>query len=316
VLLAVAGLLAGCAGQPLNTGPAPEVTVPLPVGASEAAGPTGAPTPADTSCGNPTASLRPTAPLPPPKTPLPGSPTMQKILSRGRLIAGVGQSTYLFGFRDPSDGHLDGFDIDIVRAIAAAIFGDPGKVEYHAVTSAGRIDALTSGQVDLVASTMTVNCARRKQIAFSTVYFDAGQRVLVERNSGINSIADLGGKKVCTAVGSTSLQNLQNVTPRPVALTVTDWTDCLVVLQQNQAAAVSTDDSILLGFAAQDPNTKLVGDRLSDEPYAIGLPQGDDDWVRYVNAVLDQIRADGRWQAGYDKWVHAGAAPPAPTYLP
>ena len=118
---------------------------------------------------------------------------------------------------------------------------------------------------------MTINCDRWQQVNFSTDYYDAGQRVLVPEHSAVKGIADLGGKKVCAAAGSTSIVNIAAATSHPVPVSVTDWTDCLVLLQQGQVDAISTDDTILAGLAAQDPNTTLVGDRFTSEPYGLAI---------------------------------------------
>jgi polar amino acid transport system substrate-binding protein len=253
---------------------------------------------------DPTASLRPAGP----PTVTPGS-YMAKIRKRGDLIAGVDLGTYHFGYLNPFDGHIEGFDIDMLRAISAAIFGDPNKIRFVAVSDDQRIPAIESGKVDIVAHTMTITCARLKDVDFSTVYFDAAERVLVLRNSAAKSLADLTGQKVCATPSSTSLAYLTAghlVDPVVAA----DWTDCLVLLQQGDVAAISTDDSILAGLAAQDPYTKIIGPRLSNEPYGLAISQQHPDFVRFVNAVLARMRADGQWAASYRRWV--GTPVPAP----
>ncbi len=239
----------------------------------------------------------------------PGS-FMTRIRARGYLIAGVDQSTYHFGFLNPLDGKIEGFDIDMVHAIAKAIFGNPNKVEFKAISDAQRIPEVRSGAVNIVAHTMTINCARLQQVDFSSVYFDAGQRVLVESNSRVTSLADLGGKKVCATTGSTSIANIRAAPSHPVAVAVPFWTDCLVLLQQGDVAAISTDDSILAGLKAQDPWTKIVGPRFTSEPYGLAISQQHPDFVRFVNAVLQRLRTDGQWAASYAHWV--GTPVPAP----
>jgi polar amino acid transport system substrate-binding protein len=261
---------------------------------------------------DPTASLRPAGP---PKV-IPGS-FMAKIKARGYLIAGVDQSTFHFGYLNPLDGKIEGFDIDMVHAIAKAIFGNPNKVEFKAISDAQRIPEIRSGAVDIVAHTMTINCARLQQVDFSTVYYDAGQRVLVQTNSPVKSIADLGGKKVCATTGSTSIANIRAAPSHPIPVAVPYWTDCLVLLQQGDAAAISTDDSILAGLAAQDPWTKIVGPRFSNEPYGLAISQQHPDFVRFVNAVLQQMRTDGQWAASYAHWIGTPVpAPPPAHYKP
>ena len=260
--------------------------------------------PAATSC-DPTASLRPSGP---PRV-IPGS-FMARIRARGYLIAGVDQSTYHFGYLNPRNGKIEGFDIDMVRTVAAAIFGNPDKVQFKAISDAQRIPDVRSGAVDIVAHTMTINCERLQQVDFSTVYFDTGQRVLVESNSPARSLADLGGKRVCATKGSTSIANIMAAPSHPVPVPVPFWTDCLVLLQQGDVAAISTDDSILDGLAAQDPWTKIVGPRFTTEPYGLAISKQHPDFVRFVNAVLQRLRANGQWAASYAHWV--GTPVPAP----
>ena len=255
------------------------------------------------ACDPKASSLSPTGP--PQVTP--GS-FMARIRARGYLIAGVDQNTYPFGFFNPLDGRLDGFDIDMVKAVADAIFGNPNKVKYVPISDLQRIPGIQSGAVDIVAHTMTILCARLKYVAFSSVYFDAGQRVLVLKNSAARSLADLRGQKVCATAGSDSLAPIAAAGAIPVA--VPYWTDCLVLLQQGDVAAISTDDGILAGLHVQDPWTILVGPRLNDQPYGLAISLQHPDFVRFVNAVLQQLRTDGQWAASYAHWV--GTPVPAP----
>jgi polar amino acid transport system substrate-binding protein len=260
------------------------------------------------SCDPKASSLRPSGP--PQVTP--GS-FMAKIRARGYLMAGVDQSTYHFGFLNPLSGQIEGFDIDMIRAVAKAIFGDPGKVHYKAISDADRIPDVMHSTVDIVAHTMTITCDRLEQIDFSSVYFDAAQRVLVLTNSAATSLDDLRGQKVCATSGSDSVDRIK--AHKAVAVRVQYWTDCLVQLQQGAVAAISTDDSILDGLAAQDPWTKLVGPRLTDEPYGLAISKQHPEFVRFVNAVLQQLRTDGQWAASYRHWIAAPAPePPAAQY--
>jgi polar amino acid transport system substrate-binding protein len=240
---------------------------------------------------------------------------MAQIVARGRLRVGVDQNTFLFGYRDPASGQIVGFDIDIARAMAQAIFGSPDRIQFVAITSAQRIPYVQNGTVDMVADTMTINCARWQQVDFSTVYYNAGQSVLVPRTSKASGIGDLGHQKVCAAAGSTSIIAIAAAASHPIPVSVNDWTDCLVLLQQNQVAAISTDDTILRGLAAQDPDTKLVGGQFTSEPYGIAMAPKSEDFVRFVNGVLEQMRQDGQWTTIYNRWL-GGPAPaaPAPVY--
>ncbi|MGH3433830.1 MAG: glutamate ABC transporter substrate-binding protein [Thermocrispum sp.] len=311
VLVAALAALAGCTsgGQAKDLSPMVTANRPQPANAEanpkiEGAGGGG------DDCGDPTASLRPRG------TATPEGSTMAEIRERGKLIVGVDQNTFLFGFRNPTTGRLEGFDIDIATAVAEQLLGSADKIQFRAITSQQRIEALKSGSVDIVVRTMTINCERRKEIEFSSVYFVAGQRVLVQKTSDYDSLADLGKKKVCAASGSTSLRNIAEAESQPVPVSVDNWSDCLVMMQQGQVEAISTDDTILAGMAQQDPTLEVVGERFTTEPYGIGIPKENDDMVRYVNAVLEKVR-DGSWQSSYDRWLEpvlGAGSPPKPKY--
>jgi polar amino acid transport system substrate-binding protein len=248
---------------------------------------------------------------------MPAGSYMRAIQDRGRLVAGVSQDTLLFGFLDPFDGQIKGFDVDVLHQIAQAIFGDPTKIEYQAITTADRIPKITSTAVDIVGRTFTINCARRAQVDFSSVYFDAGQRVLVRKDSTAKGIQDLGGKKVCATTGSTSIDHIAQAASKPIPYPLADFTDCLVAFQNGEVDAISTDDAILAGLKAQDPYAKFVGDRFSDEPYGLGIALNHPEFTRFVNGVLDQMRANGTWTRLYNQWLTSlgpAPGPPAPAY--
>ena len=305
LLVLAATLVAGCSSvQPLIEVSPSLTTLPMPSGASEVASASGA---AVDSC-DASASLRPSTEA---------GPAEEAIRQRGRLIVGLDQSTNLFSFRDPVSGQLEGFDVDIAREIARDLVGDPSKVEFRLLTSPERITALENQTVDIVVNAMTITCARAEQIAFSTVYFEASQRLLVPKDSDIQGPADLAGKRVCAQVDTTSLATVARVAPAATLLAVQNWDDCLVALQQGQADAASTDNSILAGLAVQDPNLHIVGPSLEPEPYGIGINKAQDDLVRAVNAGLERIRGDGTWRSLYQKWLTVlgpAPGPPEPKY--
>lgn len=314
-LCTVAATACAGGGRPVDLTTVDSVERPKPVGVEENPAPSSTSAKPAPPC-DPTASYRPGPLLPPGQ--MPNGTTMKAIQSAGHLIAGVDQNTFLFGFRNPTTNALEGFDIDRVREIAQAIFGDPNKVQFKVVTSAGRIQALTEGQVHVVVRTMTATCERWQDINFSAIYYTAGQRILVDRTSKVTNLDQLGGEKVCAAKGSTSIKTIAEHAAKLVPVQVDNWSDCLIMLQQGQVAAVSTDDTILSGMVAQDPNVKMAGPRFTEEPYGIGIPQQNVDLVRFVNGVLAQSIADGRWAASYDRWLgrtgERRPSPPPPNY--
>jgi polar amino acid transport system substrate-binding protein len=242
---------------------------------------------------------------------MPAGSFMAAIQQRGRLIAGVSADTLLFGYRNPLTGKLEGFDIDVIRQVAQAIFGDPNRVEYKVVTYAQRIPALLDGSVDIVADVMTVNCERWQQIAFSSQYFDAGQKILVRTDSPATGIADLDGKRMCAANGSTNIENLKNY-PKVKVTPVDDISDCMVLFQQGAVDSVTGDDTVLAGFVAQDPYAKIVGAPLTSEPYGLGIARTHPDFVQFVNSILERLRSDGTWAQMYRQWLRPTGAVPNP----
>lgn len=295
-------------------------------GRGRPAAPVAAPAaPAATDCGDPKLSLRPPSSVPTQRTWPPDS-KMQEIHNRGFLIAGVDQSSYPFGYLDPVDATLKGFDIDMLREVAEAIFGDagPDRIQFRVLRNADRVPAVENGEVDIVAMTMTVNCERRERVDFSDVYFMAGQRALVQKDPTLpprvrDGLPGLSGFRVCAVDGSTSLTRIKDPQYGAVPVEGETWADCLVKLQKGETDAVSTDDTILAGLQAQDPKfTEVVGARISEEPYGMAINREDPEFVRFVNSVLADLRASGRWAALYR--AHIGTAlgetdprPPAVT---
>lgn len=309
-----AALLAGCGGTSDHALNVSLAVLAAPAAHTTTTASTSAPPP---NCGDPTPSLRPPATTPAPGA-MPAGSYMARIERRGNLIAGVDQNTLLFAYFNPVDRKLEGFEIDMLHQLSQAIFGNPNKIVFTAITTAQRIPALQDGSVDIVVDAVTITCERLKQVDFSTVYFSAGQRLLVPSSSPVRGIQDLAGKRVCATKGSTSLENIKRLAPKAVTVGVAQRTDCLVALQQGTVDAVTSDDSILLGFQAQDPYTKVVGPNISPQPYGMAISKAHPDFVRFVNGVLQQMRADGSWRQIYSRWlgrlVVQTPAPPTPRY--
>ena len=308
----LAGLVAGCTSSAYDATPLPTAST---------AAPTAAPTPSPSAsaapvCADPLASYAPTDALPAPGV-MPAGSTMATIQSRGRLVVGVSGDSLLLGARNPITGRIEGFDIDLARQVSAAIFGDPDKIELRVITAAQRIPLLQSGEVDLVARNMTITCARWEQVAFSAEYYLSGQKVLVPLGSTATSLADLAGQRVCAPAGSTSLAKLADF-PAVVPVSGTTHTDCLVKFQQGEVDAITGDDTVLAGLAAQDPYAEVVGAAFTQEPYGLAMSSAAVDLVRFVNGVLAQTIADGRWAASYARWLEPSLgpppAPPTPVY--
>lgn len=304
VLAGVALLVAGCSAG--RTPPLPSLPAPSTSSAPPASTPPPLPGCDPNNTNSVVASYSPSTSI--------DGPALQRIKKNKTLKVGVSADNLLFGYRNPITGQLEGFDIDMADAVAAAIFGTAqGHVQYYVENFAQRIPDLQSRKVDLVADIMTINCTRWSQIAFSAEYFHAGQKLLVRRGTYTN-IGQLNGKKVCTAAGSTGFDNLKANFPQVQRVVVNDISDCMVRFQQGSVEGIVSDNTVVNGFAAQDPYAQVVGSLLSPEPYGLGFNKNDVDFVRFVNSLLERMRANGDWQRIHDKWVPHEPGQPQPVY--
>ncbi len=290
-----------------------ETFVPSPPAPPEVSG--GA-APAAQDCDNRLQSYAPAAGAP---LGIPNGSTMAAIRQRGRLIAGVSADTYLLGARNPVTGHIEGFDIDLVKQVAKAIFGDESRYQLRVITAAQRLDVLQNHEVDIVARNMTITCDRWKSIAFSAQYYLSGQKILVRKGSDITGLDDLDGHRVCAPLGTSSMDNLIRLAPGAEPVGADNHTGCLVLLQEGQVDAITGDDTVLAGLASQDPYAEVLDEAaFTEEPYGIGVAPDQVDLVRFVNAVLERMRADGSWDASYARWLQPtlgrSSGQPQPQY--
>jgi polar amino acid transport system substrate-binding protein len=307
----VASMAAGCgvSAAPVPQRPAVSVPAPRPPGMVEPADIKGAKEPTDCPPGKgpfvpEQSSLRPRGPLPPPNTSH-SEGALGKIMRRGKLVAGVDQNLSKFSSVNPHNGQLEGFDVDVVKEIAKALFGDENAVELVEVNFSNNFDTLENGAVDLLADSITITCERRytRKVMFTTDYFFSGHRVMVPRTSPVKRIEDLRGKRVCAPNGTTSIGMVKDPALGLVPVAPREFSDCLVLLQQGQVDAILATDSSLLGLVAQDPTTHMVGPRLSEAHHGLAVRESDEDLLRYVNAALARMRADGNWTRLYGKWL-------------
>ena len=294
-----------------------------PEGPSQANAPGGEPRPEKCADGErAAASLRPSTK---------SGPAVERIQRAGRLVVGVDQNSYLWGYRDPATGELEGFDIDLVKAIGEDLLGEDAKITYRTVPTGKRISAVQRGEVDMVVRTMTISCARSAEVAFSTAYFEAGQQLVVPRDGARVKGFDesLRGRRLCYAEGSTAQELMRRKGFRELgarSVVVPNQLDCLVRMQLGKADATLTDSALGAGQAAQDPSVELVGEPETVEPYGVAMNRKDRDLVRRVNKVLDSYRKGGEdsdWSASYGRWLAddmmgtedgGEPSPPEPAY--
>jgi ABC-type amino acid transport substrate-binding protein len=247
-----------------------------------------------------------------PSAPAPSGPTIDQIVSESKLVCGVKFDVIAFGFRNPTSGEVEGFDADLCREIAAGLGVEPEFVE---AISANRIPFLQEDRVDIIISTMTRNADRLEQIDFSKIYYLAGQRILVKSDSDYQEVADLvtAGVPVCSGQGSTSEVNLRDAGVAEANLVLfATYSEAAQALLDGRCDAVSTDDSILFGLAAQNEGLEVRGETFTEEPLGIGIKKGKEDLVAYIDGVLEAMAADGRWVALYDKHIKPYTGEDAP----
>ena len=227
--------------------------------------------------------------------------TLETVKKKGVLVAGVKDSTPGFGFVDEKTREIVGYDVDFVKAIAGKL---GVKLELKPVTSSTRMPQLTEGNIDIIAATMTKNEERAKQIDFSLTYFFTGQKFIVKKGT-VKALADLDGKRIGTAKGSTSEQNAAKALPKATVLSFDDYPQALLALQQGKVFAVTTDESILANLLANAPNKEqyeIPNIQISDEPYGLGMRKGDKNFVDFVNKTLLDMEKSGEAKKIFDKW--------------
>ena len=227
--------------------------------------------------------------------------TLAKIKERGKLIAGVKLDTPPFGTLDDKNEPA-GFDIDLVRRIAARI-GVP--VELVKVTSATRIPLLVSGNVDLVAASMTHTRERDKTIDFSITYYTGGQSLMVPKASTVAGVKDLGGKQVAVQQGTTLEKNIAALAPTAKVVAFRDYTAAWLALAQGRVDAFTGSLNILQGFLKDNPNFKIVGDMFSVEPFGVGVRQGDSELRDEINFTIQDLWTSGEYTTLYRTWFNA-----------
>ncbi|MBN9794167.1 ABC transporter substrate-binding protein [Pseudonocardia sp. TMWB2A] len=231
-----------------------------------------------------------------------GSPTFDAMKQRGRVVVGVKDDQPNLGFRDATTNEFSGFDIDIARMVAGGLGFSPDQIDYKVIPSAAREDNIERGDVDYYVGTYTINDKRKQRVGFAGPYYVAGQSLLVRADDdAITGPQTLQGKRVCSVTGSTPIQRVKDQKLTDQVVEFQTYTQCVDQLINNQVDAVTTDDAILLGYAAQNPQQlKVVGEKFSSEPYGIGVPKADTALRNKINDLLQASIDDGTWKTIYD----------------
>ncbi len=208
----------------------------------------------------------------------------------------------------------EGFDIEIAKIIAKGLGMDEGDIEYVTTVSANREPYIEQGTVDVVVATYTINDERKQKVNFAGPYFTAGQDLLVPTNSTITGPEQLAGKKVCSVAGSTPAKRITEEYPDAQLQEFDAYSKCVTALAGGQVDAVTTDDIILAGYAAQSQYAgrfKVVGKPFSEEPYGIGVKKDDKAGCDKINEILKTAATDGSYKAAWDNTLgKSGTAAP------
>ncbi|MHA7191725.1 glutamate ABC transporter substrate-binding protein [Arthrobacter sp. MDT2-16] len=219
-------------------------------------------------------------------------------------------------------GSYSGFDVDVAKYVANELGVTEENIEFVEAPSANRENLLSNNQVDMIFATYSITDTRKQTVDFAGPYFVAGQDLLVPTDSDITGPEDLEGKNLCSVTGSTSAQKIKDQYPGVQLVEQPGYAECVTAMGGGQIDAVTTDDIILAGLAAQEANAgkfKVVGNTFSEENYGVGLPKGSDR-CEDINAAITKMIEDGAWEEaitsnteGADYTFNAELNPPTPA---
>jgi glutamate transport system substrate-binding protein len=219
-------------------------------------------------------------------------------------------------------GSYSGFDVDVAKYVAGELGFTEEQIEFVEAPSANRENLLSNNQVDMIFATYSITDTRKETVDFAGPYFVAGQDLLVPTDSDITGPEDLDGKNLCSVTGSTSAQKIKDQYPGVQLVEQPGYAECVTAMGGGQIDAVTTDDIILAGLAAQEANAgkfKVVGNTFSEENYGVGLPKGSDR-CEDINAAITKMIDEGAWEEaitknteGADYTFNAELNPPTPA---
>jgi ABC-type amino acid transport substrate-binding protein len=226
--------------------------------------------------------------------------------SRGKLLVGVKTDFPPFGYLDPA-GKPKGFDVDVARYLARALFEDESRLELVPVTSGSRIPFLYSDWIDVIVATMTVTEDRKRVLDFSDPYFASGSLLLVPAGSAVRGIEDLAGKTVAVIEGSVQEKDLEQVAPGAKRVAFRNVGEAVQALRTKKADALCQDDMLVLALAKENRDLKATGKPILPRPYAVAVRKGDDQTLRWVNEKLSAMKKDGTYDRLKEKYFGATA---------
>lgn len=240
---------------------------------------------------------------------------MKELAEAGKITIGVKYDQPGLGFKGAADNAPSGFDVEIGKILAASLGIDASNITFKETISDNREPFLTSGEVDLVIATYSITDDRRKVVGQAGPYYLTGQQLLVKKGSSIGSVDDIKGKEVCSVTGSTSLANAEKAGAKPRGFDT--YSECRDQVLDGTVEAMTTDGTILLGYAAINPDElEVVGEPFSTERYGIGYKKQSSEMCGWINDTLTAAFDDGAWAAAFDATLgKSGQEAPEPPTL-
>jgi glutamate transport system substrate-binding protein len=243
---------------------------------------------------------------------------MKELAEAGKITVGVKYDQPGLGFKGATDDIPTGFDVEIAKLLVADLGIDPedtDAVTYEETISDNREPFLTSGKVDLVLASYSITDERRQVVGQTGPYLVTGQQVLVPADSDVTGIEDLKGQEVCSVTGSTSIDKINEQGAKGVGFD--SYSECVQKVLDGTVSAMSTDGSILAGFAAQNEGQlKVVGDEFSEERIGVGYSKDYPEMCEWINGVLEESFDNGSWAEAFEMTLGpSGVETPEPPAL-
>jgi glutamate transport system substrate-binding protein len=242
---------------------------------------------------------------------------MKEIAEDGKIVVGVKYDQPGLGFKGATDDVPSGFDVEVAKILVSKLGIDPesDNVEWKETISDNREPFLKAGEVDLVLASYSITDERRAEVGQAGPYFLTGQQLLVKKDSGISSVDDLKGKEVCSVTGSTSIENAEKAGMKPRGFDT--YSECRDQVLDGAIGAMTTDGSILLGYAALNPDElEVVGEPFSEERIGVGYSPDSPEMCQWITDTLQEAMDDGTWADAFEATLgKSGAETPEPPQM-
>ena len=228
----------------------------------------------------------------------------EDIIQRGYIKVGINTDAKPFGFINQK-GEVCGFDADLAHSIAQSVLDDKNAVKFVSVTPTNRLLKLSTGDVDIVIATMTITPQRQEIINFSIPYDSAGLAILVKSSSPVTSISELADQNIGVVWGTTAEKNMLSLVPSGHVIGFKTYREAYQALKQGKISALTSDDTILSGYALSDNEVKLLPKRYSREPYGIGFRKGKgaSKLKKELDLAISDMRVRGELGKLHKKWL-------------